>query len=174
MRQLDWVPRSVRQKSKEIEDAIVKAEAKDKRAEKESEILLGKWRNKAVVDSYEPGSTFKIIVAAMGLETGKLNVNDQFYCKGYKEVGGYRIHCWKTVGHGAENFVDGIKNSCNPVFMEIGERIGRDDFFKYYKAFGFVAIARISPVFTSMIIPAAPFLNLLSTTAVSICFSKKC
>ncbi len=119
------------------EKEVVKAQPEDKRGKKESEILLSKWRNKAVVDSYEPGSTFKIIVAAMGLETGKLNVNDQFYCKGYKEVGGYRIHCWKTVGHGAEDFVDGIKNSCNPVFMEIGERIGRNDFYKYYKAFGF-------------------------------------
>lgn len=122
----------------EAEKEIIRAEPEgEKRGKKESELLLKKWRNKAVEDSYEPGSTFKIIVAAMGLETGKLNINDQFYCNGYKEVGGYRIHCWKTEGHGAENFVDGIKNSCNPVFMEIGERIGTDDFYKYYKAFGF-------------------------------------
>ena len=115
----------------------------DKRGEKESEILLKKWRNKAVVDSYEPGSTFKIIVSAMALETGKATVNDQFYCNGYKEVGGYRIHCWKTEGHGAEDFKAGLKNSCNPVFMELGERIGHDDFYKYYKAFGFTETTNI-------------------------------
>lgn len=109
----------------------------EEKSKKETEILLKKWRNKAVEDSYEPGSTFKIIVAAMGLEAGKINIDDRFYCNGYKEVGGYRIHCWKTTGHGPENFVDGIKNSCNPVFMEIGERIGNADFYKYYKAFGF-------------------------------------
>lgn len=109
----------------------------EKVLEKQSEILQAKWRNKAVVDSYEPGSTFKIMVAAMALETGKIGVNDQFYCNGYKQVGGYRIHCWKTVGHGAETFVDGIKNSCNPVFMEIGEKLGRSDFKRFYNAFGF-------------------------------------
>lgn len=109
----------------------------EKVLEKQSAILQAKWRNKAVVDSYEPGSTFKIMVAAMALETGKIGVNDQFYCNGYKQVGGYRIHCWKTVGHGAETFVDGIKNSCNPVFMEIGEKLGRSDFKRFYNAFGF-------------------------------------
>ena len=110
---------------------------KEQRLKKESDALSLMWRNKAVVDSYEPGSTFKIIMSAIGLETGKLNLNDMFNCVGYKQVGGYRIHCWKEVGHGVQNFVEGIKNSCNPVFMEIGERIGKEDFYKFYKAFGF-------------------------------------
>ncbi|MBE7028677.1 MAG: PASTA domain-containing protein [Ruminococcaceae bacterium] len=107
------------------------------RRKKESEALSAMWRNKAVVDSYEPGSTFKIVVSAMGLETGKVSLNDSFNCNGYRQVGGYRIHCWKREGHGAENFVEGIKNSCNPVFMDIGERVGHEDFYKFYKAFGF-------------------------------------
>ena len=109
----------------------------EKRNSMRSDILQKMWRNKAVVDSYEPGSTFKILVASMGLETGKIKVTDKFYCNGFKEVGGYKIHCWKTTGHGAQTFVDGIKNSCNPVFMDIGERIGKRDFYKYFKAFGF-------------------------------------
>jgi len=124
-------------------DEIRAQKTAEEKSAKESELLLKKWRNKAVEDSYEPGSTFKIIVAAMGLETGKLKVDDQFYCNGYKEIGGFRIHCWKTTGHGAENFVDGIKNSCNPVFMEIGDRIGNKDFYKYYKAFGFTETTNI-------------------------------
>ena len=108
-----------------------------KRQQSQSDALSKMWRNKAVVDSYEPGSTFKIIMSAIGLETGKINLNNTFNCNGYKQVGGYRIHCWKTQGHGVQNFVEGIKNSCNPVFMDIGERIGKDDFYKFYKAFGF-------------------------------------
>lgn len=110
---------------------------KEERQKKESEALLSMWRNKAVVDSYEPGSTFKIIMAAMGLETGKLRTSDSFNCVGYKQVGGYRIHCWKTVGHGVQSFPETLKNSCNPAFMDIGERIGQKDFYKFYKAFGF-------------------------------------
>lgn len=110
---------------------------KKKRQEAESAALLSMWRNKAVVDSYEPGSTFKIIMSAIGLETGRITLNSSFNCTGYKQVGGYRIHCWKHAGHGVQNFVDGIKNSCNPVFMEIGEKIGHQDFYKFYKAFGF-------------------------------------
>lgn len=107
------------------------------RLKKESEALSLMWRNKAVVDSYEPGSTFKIIMSAIGLETGKINLNNTFDCNGYRQVGGYRIHCWKRAGHGVQNFVEGIKNSCNPVFMDIGEKIGKEDFYKFYKAFGF-------------------------------------
>lgn len=107
------------------------------RQQAQSDALSKMWRNKAVVDSYEPGSTFKIIMSAVGLETGKLTLNDTFDCKGFKHVGGYRIACWKAGGHGVQNFVEGIKNSCNPLFMEIGEKIGKNDFYKFYKAFGF-------------------------------------
>lgn len=123
--------------SNSVKAQIASITDEKQRLQAESNALSSMWRNKAVVDSYEPGSTFKIIMSAIGLETGKLTLNDMFNCNGYKQVGGYRIHCWKTVGHGVQNFVDGIKNSCNPVFMDIGERVGKDDFYKFYKAFGF-------------------------------------
>lgn len=123
--------------SESVKAQIAAVTDEKQRLQAESNALSSMWRNKAVVDSYEPGSTFKMIVSAIGLETGKLSMNDMFNCDGYKQVGGYKIHCWKTVGHGVQNFVDGIKNSCNPVFMDIGERVGKDDFYKFYKAFGF-------------------------------------
>lgn len=109
-------------------------EEKDK---KESEILLKQWRNKAVSDTYEPGSVFKIITAAMAIEEGVIFGNNSFYCKGYNTVGGINIGCWKTTGHGAQTFKDGLANSCNPVFMETGARLGVSKFYDYFKAFGF-------------------------------------
>ncbi len=95
------------------------------------------WRNKAVVDTYEPGSTFKAVVAATALEENVVGRNEGFYCSGSHTVSGVRINCHKTAGHGAETFDQGVHNSCNPVFMEIGARIGWDNFYKYYKNFGF-------------------------------------
>lgn len=95
------------------------------------------WRNKAVVDSYEPGSTFKLITSAMALEEGVATINDHYYCKGYLKVGGHNIGCWKTGGHGDLDFVGALKNSCNPAFMTIGAKIGNENFYKYYKGFGF-------------------------------------
>ncbi len=95
------------------------------------------WRNKAVVDTYEPGSTFKILTSAIALEENLVNVNtDSFVCNGSKHVGGHNIHCWKSGGHGIQTFSKAIQNSCNPAFMTIGERIGKDNFFKYVKGFG--------------------------------------
>lgn len=94
------------------------------------------WRNKAVSDTYEPGSVFKILTAAMGLEEGVVTPTDNFNCSGGVKVGGRTIHCWRTIGHGAETFKDGFKNSCNPVFMAVGERVGADRFFQYFKNFG--------------------------------------
>lgn len=95
------------------------------------------WRNKAISDTYEPGSTFKIITAAIALEENVVNLDSQFYCSGYKQVADRTIRCHKRTGHGAETFVQGVENSCNPVFMELGLRVGGEKFMEYFKAFGF-------------------------------------
>lgn len=95
------------------------------------------WRNKAVVDSYEPGSCFKILTMSMALEEGVVTPEDHFFCSGKKVVEDREIHCAERSGHGAQTFRDGVKNSCNPVFIEVGQRVGIDMFKKYYKAFGF-------------------------------------
>ncbi|WP_027339308.1 stage V sporulation protein D [Halonatronum saccharophilum] len=95
------------------------------------------WRDRAVSDTYEPGSTFKIITTATALEEGVVNVNDKFFDPGYIEVSGQRINCWKAGGHGMQTFAEVVQNSCNPGFVQVGQRIGRDDFYKYIKAFGF-------------------------------------
>ena len=95
------------------------------------------WRNKAVVDSYEPGSCFKIITMSMALEEGIVTPEDHFFCPGYKVIEDRKIHCAERSGHGAQTFRDGVKNSCNPVFIEVGQRVGIDIFKRYYEAFGF-------------------------------------
>jgi len=94
------------------------------------------WRNKVISDPYEPGSVFKIITAAAALEEGVVKDGEGFVCTGSYRVGDRNIHCWKTTGHGAESFSDGIMNSCNPVFMTVGSRLGGDLFYKYLEAFG--------------------------------------
>ena len=108
-------------------------------AEKKQELLNQMWRNPCISDTYEPGSTFKIITAAAALEEGVVKLEDQFYWPGYKMVEDRRIRCARTSGHGAETFVTGIMNSCNPVFIELGERIGTENFFKYFKQFGLLS-----------------------------------
>lgn len=95
------------------------------------------WRNKAVVDSYEPGSCFKIMTMSMALEEGVVTPEDHFFCPGYKVVEDRKIHCAERSGHGSETFKDGVKNSCNPVFIEVGQRVGIEKFKDYYEAFGF-------------------------------------
>lgn len=100
------------------------------------DLLNQLWRNTCICDTYEPGSTFKVITTAAALEQGVVTVNDNFYCPGYKIVEDRRIRCHKTVGHGAENFVQGIMNSCNPVFMELGLRLGTEHFYHYFDTFG--------------------------------------
>ncbi len=94
------------------------------------------WRNYCISDTYEPGSTFKIVTATTAFEQGVLRVEDQFYCPGYHIVEDRRIRCHKIAGHGAETFREGIMNSCNPVFMQVGERIGVDGFYKGLKDLG--------------------------------------
>lgn len=94
------------------------------------------WRNQCISDTYEPGSVFKIITTAAAFEEGVVSLNDSFFCPGYKLVEDRRIHCHKRTGHGAETFTEGIMNSCNPVFIELGMRLGTDNFYKYFKQFG--------------------------------------
>ncbi len=94
------------------------------------------WRNKAISDAYEPGSTFKIITAAAALEEGVVDLNTPFVCTGSKQIGQYKIGCHKAGGHGAQNFFEGVLHSCNPVFMETGMKLGSDKFMEYFSAFG--------------------------------------
>ena len=94
------------------------------------------WRNPTINDTYEPGSTFKIITMAAGLSQGVVDLDDQFNCPGYKIVEDRRIHCHKRTGHGAENFVEGAMNSCNPVFIEVGLRLGAETYYNYFQKFG--------------------------------------
>lgn len=94
------------------------------------------WRNPTINDTYEPGSTFKIITMAAGLSQGVVDLDDQFNCPGYKIVEDRRIHCHKRTGHGAENFVQGAMNSCNPVFIEVGLRLGAETYYDYFQKFG--------------------------------------
>ena len=101
-----------------------------------NDLLNTMWRNACISDTYEPGSTFKIVTATAALEEGKVSLSDSFYCPGYKIVEDRRIHCHKTVGHGAESFKEGIMNSCNPVFMEIGERTGVNGMCKWFQKLG--------------------------------------
>ena len=112
-------------------------------AEQKQEKLNAMWRNGCINDTYEPGSTFKIITASAGLEEGAVHLTDQFSCPGYKVVEDRRIRCHKVGGHGAENFVQGIQNSCNPVFIEVGLRIGVDRFFDYFRQFGLMDLTGV-------------------------------
>ena len=113
-------------------------------SEEEKQDALNKmWRNQCINDTYEPGSTFKIITASAALEEGKVSLSDQFNCPGYKIVEDRRIRCHKVGGHGAEDFTHGIMNSCNPVFIEIGLRIGSDRFCDYFEQFGLLSKTNI-------------------------------
>lgn len=108
-------------------------------AEEQQELLNQMWRNRCVSDTYEPGSTFKIITTAAALEQNVVTVDDQFYCPGYKIVEDRRIRCHKTAGHGSETFTEGIMNSCNPVFIELGLRLGAHSFYEYFNQFGLMS-----------------------------------
>ncbi len=111
-------------------------ETAPKDEEEKQDLLNQMWRNTCINDTYEPGSIFKVFTTAAALEAGVLNVNDNFYCPGYRIVEDRRIRCHKTTGHGSENFPQGIQNSCNPVFIDIGLRLGSEGFYKYFKQLG--------------------------------------
>ena len=110
---------------------------KAKTTEQEKQDLLNQmWRNPCINDTYEPGSVFKTITTAASFEEGVVSLNDHFFCPGYKMVEDRRIHCHKRTGHGSEDFTQGIMNSCNPVFIELGLRLGVDNMYKYFEQFG--------------------------------------
>ena len=104
--------------------------------QKAQEMLNQMWRNPCLNDTYEPGSTFKIITMAAGLQEGVVSLEDHFYCPGYKLVDDRRIHCANRRGHGSQNFVEGAQNSCNPVFIEVGLRLGVQKYYQYFRQFG--------------------------------------
>lgn len=107
---------------------------KDTMSEKEKNDALNQmWRNHCVSDTYEPGSTFKVVTATAALEAGVVSLTDRFNCPGFKVVEDRRIRCHKTTGHGAETFIQGVQNSCNPVFMEVGARLGVSGMYRYLK-----------------------------------------
>ncbi len=120
---------------KETEQTAAQMATKTK-SERKQELLNQMWRNPCLNDTYEPGSTFKIITMSAGLEEGVVTPDDRFYCPGYKVVEDRRIHCAKRIGHGSQNFVEGAQNSCNPVFIEVGLRLGVDRYYKYFRQFG--------------------------------------
>ena len=105
-------------------------------ASKKQEQLNQMWRNTCINDTYEPGSTFKIITAAAGLESGVVKLTDQFSCPGFRVVEDRKIRCHKVGGHGSETFLQGAMNSCNPVFIDVGQRLGVDGYYKYFTQFG--------------------------------------
>lgn len=104
--------------------------------EEKQNLLNGMWRNQCINDTYEPGSTFKIITTTAALEEGVVSLSDQFFCPGYITVEDRRIHCHKRTGHGAEDFTHGIMNSCNPVFIDVGLRVGPERFYDYFSSLG--------------------------------------
>lgn len=105
---------------------------------KKSELLYQMWNNKAITETYEPGSTFKIVTSAMGIEEGVITPSSPFHCSGAFTVGGVVIHCHKRKGHGSLNFAEGLQQSCNPVFMQVGARVGAEKFYGYFKNFGYL------------------------------------
>ncbi len=118
------------------QDSQIQEKDQKTEAERKQDLLNQMWRNPCLNDTYEPGSTFKIITMSAGLEAGVVSANDRFYCPGYKLVEDRRIHCAKRTGHGAQNFVEGAQNSCNPVFIEVGLRLGVERYYQYFRQFG--------------------------------------
>jgi stage V sporulation protein D (sporulation-specific penicillin-binding protein) len=112
-------------------NAEIPASAKEKQ-----DLLNQMWRNPCINDTYEPGSTFKIITAAAGLEAGVVKLDDHFSCPGFRVVEDRKIRCHKVGGHGSESFLQGMMNSCNPVLIDVGQRLGVDNYYKYFEQFG--------------------------------------
>lgn len=121
-----------------IQDPELAAQWNSFSQEEKNDLLNQIWRNTAINDTYEPGSTFKIITSSAGLEEKVVTPESSFYCRGFHVAGGRQIKCWRYPRtHGSETFVQGVQNSCNPVFMEIGERLGAETFLEYMQKFGF-------------------------------------
>lgn len=111
--------------------------------EEKQNALNQMWRNRCINDTYEPGSTFKIITASAALEEGVVELDDTFSCPGYRVVEDRKIRCHKVGGHGQETFVEGVMNSCNPVFIDVGLRLGADTFCDYYRQFGLLDLTGV-------------------------------
>ena len=120
----------------DLNEPFVLTKAYEAEGKNQNDKLNDMWRNPVISDSYEPGSTFKIITATAALEERKVTLQDSFFCPGFKIVEDRKIRCHKTQGHGSETFKQGVMNSCNPVFMEIGARVGAKDLLRYYHKLG--------------------------------------
>lgn len=120
----------------DLNEPFVLTKAYEAEEKNQNDKLNDMWRNPVISDSYEPGSTFKIITATAALEERKVTLQDSFFCPGFKIVEDRKIRCHKTQGHGSETFKQGVMNSCNPVFMEIGARVGAKDMLRYYHKLG--------------------------------------
>ena len=129
-------PESAETEETAAEPEGTKTEEKKPKEQNKQDLLNQMWRNPCINDTYEPGSVFKTITTAASFEEGVVSLNDHFFCPGYKMVEDRRIHCHKRTGHGSEDFTQGIMNSCNPVFIELGLRLGVDNVYKYFEQFG--------------------------------------
>ncbi len=120
-----------------LADTIAAIVDEKQRAQDTSNALFAQWRNRSISDTYEPGSVFKTVVAAGALEEGVVDLNTTFTCTGGIQVANNYQKCWKHGGHGHEDLTQGLMNSCNPFFITIGQKLGKDNFYKYFDAFGF-------------------------------------
>ena len=132
----DFDPNEPFELSAEDQAKVDAATTDEEKSKLENELLNRQWRNKAVSDTYEPGSVFKIVTAAIALEENLVNKNSSFYCSGVTTVAGRTYHCHKAGSHGSQNLLQAISNSCNPAFITIGQLVGVSTFSKYFKAFG--------------------------------------
>lgn len=123
--------------SKALSDAISAMTDEEEKKKSTGEALFSQWRNRAISDTYEPGSVFKTVVAAAALEEGVVDLNTTYNCTGSIQVANWTQHCWKREGHGHEDLTQGLMNSCNPFFITIGQKLGKENFYKYFDAFGF-------------------------------------
>lgn len=131
-----WLPAAAEAQGEEKADESPEEAGGDDEAKKKQDLLNQMWRNKCINDTYEPGSTFKIITAAAGLEAGVVDLDDTFSCPGFRIVEDRKIRCHKVGGHGGETFLQGMMNSCNPVLIDVGQRLGVDNYYRYFEQFG--------------------------------------
>ncbi len=139
----DYDPNDFLRVSPEAQEKVDAAESEEEAAALLADAQALQWRNKALSDTYEPGSTFKIITLAMALEEGKVSLSDSFYCGGRVSVKGRTspIRCWKTEGHGSQTLTQAVQHSCNVAFVNIGQRVGAERFYDYCEAFGFLKLS---------------------------------
>lgn len=133
----DYDPNNPREIFDSVKRAAIEAMSGEEQSKAKAAEQTAQWRNKAISDTYEPGSVFKAFTASAGIEEHLVNVGETYHCTGSLKVASETIRCWKAGGHGSQTFGDALKNSCNPAFMAIGQKLGAENFFKYFKAFGF-------------------------------------